>query len=63
MRPETEALLRRTAETRTPEDEVSAFFNVCECSGANFDDAYCMGMNRGEILQARLILQMEGVTP
>jgi hypothetical protein len=59
MTHETIEMLKRLASKRTSEDE--GLFNAMESSGGNFDDAYGMGLTRGEILLARQVLQMEGI--
>jgi hypothetical protein len=55
-------MLKRLAAKQLPEDEAGDF-NPMEYSGGNFDDAYRMGLDSGEVQLARQIMKVEGIEP
>jgi len=50
------AKLQKVAAKATKTDDEDEDFNPCDWSGGNFDDAYNMGVDDGEIHFAREIL-------
>lgn len=62
--------LLKAANTEIPEDrygedgldEDGDWFNPCDASGGNFDDAYSMGKEAGAIEMARAILRRLGIS-
>lgn len=56
IEPETLNQLIILAQKKVPDD-----FNVYDYSGGNYDDAYLLGLDHGEIGLARLVLDNLGV--